>query len=110
MFTGDLCTISSSGINGMCRLISSCPSAKDALQRQGIIPQNCGFKNNEPIVCCDESYDSGAGNPSIISLQSTTEKMQTTVSFPTEVKIQQVGDKSKQSTYLKKINYEGFLT
>lgn len=60
MFIGDFCILPSTEITGICKPISSCPSAIASLQTQGIFPKNCGFRANEPIVCCAPETEDNA--------------------------------------------------
>ncbi|XP_018562088.1 venom protease-like [Anoplophora glabripennis] len=46
-----ICTLSSVGEKGICKLISDCPYARDLLKRK-VYPQICGFIGRIPLVCC----------------------------------------------------------
>jgi len=52
---GERCTIRITKVQGTCKLIEQCPSAKQASEH-GVLPTICGFQfNTIPIVCCEEN-------------------------------------------------------
>ncbi|KAF2905063.1 hypothetical protein ILUMI_01117 [Ignelater luminosus] len=106
---GDYCTIKNTERSGTCKLISTCPSAIQSLETLKILPQTCGFKGTEVIVCCIDGT-SLITPPSIISTaestsqrktpvlrttSTTTPATTTTITSPTEPVFLRVGDKSK---------------
>ncbi|XP_063907353.1 serine protease snake-like [Zophobas morio] len=47
----DVCTLKSTGLQGVCKFIKDCPSAQEELQ-QHHVPQICSFHRFDPIICC----------------------------------------------------------
>ncbi|CAB3259412.1 unnamed protein product [Arctia plantaginis] len=53
---GETCSVA--GVDGVCTIITKCPSAIEAIKKKKK-PQNCGFLGTTPIVCCVDSANTG---------------------------------------------------
>ncbi|XP_044260065.1 serine protease snake-like [Tribolium madens] len=50
-FVGDVCTLTSSGAPGVCKLFIDCQQAREDIKKH-VFPQTCGFEGTQAIVCC----------------------------------------------------------
>ncbi|EEZ99357.2 serine protease snake [Tribolium castaneum] len=54
---GAPCTVTSSGLSGICKLLSECRQVQDDIIKNQRLPQLCGFRETQSIVCCPPTIE-----------------------------------------------------
>ncbi|XP_044756150.1 serine protease snake-like [Coccinella septempunctata] len=78
---GDSCILNSTGQQGICKTILSCPRALEEIKHQKF-PQTCGFAGSVPRVCCVDKPPP-IKTTTTTTTQSTTSKRTTPPTKPT---------------------------
>ncbi|GJQ81949.1 hypothetical protein Trydic_g3739, partial [Trypoxylus dichotomus] len=86
---GDKCFHQNKGVNGICRVLTDCPTAIDDI-RHGIYPQHCGFEGTVVIACCPQASESP------ITTTTTTTTTTESSQIPNPTGNLPVGEKCKQ--------------
>lgn len=47
------------GSAGKCQLLTDCPVIRDDIIKNQRLPQICGFRDTQPIVCCPQTNKPG---------------------------------------------------
>ncbi|XP_044258983.1 serine protease snake-like [Tribolium madens] len=51
---GSACTVNPSGFPGTCKLLTECRQVRDDIIKNQRLPQLCGFRETQTIVCCPQ--------------------------------------------------------